>query len=303
MRESSPLAFSFARLVSRLDSFRRLTFAPAAEGDAAWEAEDTSRSPGARTRGTRAVAECIAALPCGVPLAWLLRAPPVVLVGDRIGRALVNHEATIARWLHLLPAGVTPPRRRTREGEPPTPARIFLRRPLAMVREAAVFIVLVCCTSQLLVENNAVPKRLKWPQPKWMTQVVWYPRLTQGWQMFSPDAPTGERQLYVDAITFSGRHVDPLNEIASRVASLPVEQIPPHLEQDEWWHDYIRGIPEAEAYWRALKEWIFNYHHRTGRTEDRIISFEARLIETENPPPGEKGQRNTHTKVMLSARE
>jgi hypothetical protein len=121
--------------------------------------------------------------------------------------------------------------------------------------------------------------------------------------MFSPDAPTGERQLYVDAVTFSGRHVDPLNEVASRVANLPVEQIPPHLEQDEWWHDYIRGIPEAEAYWRALKEWIFNYHHRTGRTEDRIISFEARLIETENPPPGEKGQRNIHTKVMLSARE
>jgi hypothetical protein len=97
--------------------------------------------------------------------------------------------------------------------------------------------------------------------------------------------------------------VDPLNEVASRVASLPVDQIPRHLEQDEWFHDYIRGIPEAEAYWRALKEWIFNYHNRTGRAEDRIISFEARLIETENPAPGEQGQRNIHTKVMMSGKE
>jgi hypothetical protein len=121
--------------------------------------------------------------------------------------------------------------------------------------------------------------------------------------MFSPDAPTGERQLYVDAVTSGGRHVDPLNEVASRVAPVPLDHIPPHLEQDEWFHDYIRGIPEAEAYWRALKDWILAYHHRTGKSEDRIVSFEARLIETENPPIGETGQRNIRTKVMMSGKE
>jgi hypothetical protein len=303
VRESSPLAFSFARLLSRLDTFHRLTFAPAPEesGGVAWEAEDLSPSPPVRTRGTRALAESIAALPCGAPFARLLKLGPMPRMGDAIGRLLVRKEPTIARWLRLVPAGSAS--RVARTSRPPTPARVFLRRGLAMLREAAVVVLLVCCTFQLLVENNAIAQRFKPHQPRWMTQIVWYPRLTQGWQMFSPDAPTGERQLYVDAITFSGRHVDPLNEVASRVAALPVEQIPPHLEQDEWWHDYIRGIPEAEAYWRALKEWIFNYHHRTGRTEDRVISFEARLIETESPPPGEKGQRNIRTKVMLSGRE
>jgi hypothetical protein len=305
VRESSPIAFSFARLLSRLDSFRRLTFVPASDepGAGAWEVEDVSRSPPVRMRGTRAVAQCIAALPGGSLVAWLLRFGPVAGIGDGILRMLAKRERTIARWFRLLPAGALAPRRVERSNHPPTPARVFLRRRLANLRELSVVVLLVCCATQLFVENNAIPQRLKPHQPRWMTQVVWYGRLTQGWQMFSPDAPTGERQLYVDAVTFSGRHVDPLNEVASRVANLPVEQIPPHLEQDEWWHDYIRGIPEAEAYWRALKEWIFNYHNRTGRPEDRVISFEARLIETDNPPPGEKGQRNIRTKVMLSARE
>src|SRR5258707_12277529 len=119
----------------------------------------------------------------------------------------------------------------------PSPARIWLRRALAVVREVSVIVLLVCCTSQLLIENNAIPQRLKLKQPKWITQIIWYPRLTQGWQMFSPDAPTGERLLYVDAVTFGGRHVDPLNEVASRGSSVPVTQIPPPWQPDESWHD------------------------------------------------------------------
>jgi hypothetical protein len=295
VRESSPLAFAWARLLSRLDAFERLKFAAAEDGahGGSWYVEDPAT--GARETGALAVAACVAALPSGRPVAWFLRLRPMRAMGDTIGRLLARKEATVARWLRV--SGSAPPPRG------PSPARLWFRRRFAALRELAAAVVLVACTSQLLVENNAVPKRLKVPQPKWMTQIVWYPRITQGWQMFSPDAPTGERQLYVDAVTFGGRHVDPLNEVASRVAPVPLDRIPPHLEQDEWFHDYIRGIPEAEAYWRALKDWILAYHHRTGKSEDRIISFEARLIETENPPIGETGQRNIRTKVMLSGKE
>ena len=121
--------------------------------------------------------------------------------------------------------------------------------------------------------------------------------------MFSPDVPTSERHLYVDAVTFGGRHVDPYNEAASRVATLPLERIPPHLVQDEFWCDYEREIFGTEAYWRALKEWIFRYHLRTGRPEDRIISFDAKIIEADFPPPRETEPMNIRTKVMFSARE
>jgi hypothetical protein len=121
--------------------------------------------------------------------------------------------------------------------------------------------------------------------------------------MFSPDVPVGERHLYVDAVTFNGRHVDPYNEAASRVAPVPLERIPPHLIQDEFWCDYEREIFGNEAYWRALKEWIFAYHHRTGKPEDRIISFEARIIESDAPPLKETASTNIRTKVMFSGRE
>jgi len=299
VRASSPLAFSWARLLSRVDLFDRLRFAPMPADENLWSVEDAST--GRRSTGTFALAETLAALPCGRPVAWVLRLAPLRAMGDLLGRAIARNEATFARWLRLSPAEPSA----AMYGFPgPTPARLWARRRvLAPLREISAAVLIVACTSQLLLENNAIPKRLKLPQPKWITQIIWYPRLTQGWQMFSPDAPTGERQLYVDAVTFGGRHVDPLNEVASRVSALPVTQIPPHLDQDEFWHDYIRGIPENEAYWRAMKEWIFNYHNRTGRIEDRIISFEARLIETENPPPGERGQRNIRTKVMTSAHE
>ena len=50
-----------------------------------------------------------------------------------------------------------------------------------------------------MVENHAIPKRFKLPQPKLVTQLVVYPRLLQGWQMFSADVPTGERMTGTDS--------------------------------------------------------------------------------------------------------
>jgi hypothetical protein len=298
VREDSALAFAWARLLSRLDLFERLTFAPAGEAERAafWQVEDVATQR--RTGGALALTEVVAALPCGRPLAFVMRLPGVRSLVAGAGRIVASREVTVARWLRLAPAGLpvaAPPA--------PTPARSWLVRRLAEVREASVVVMIVACASQLLVENRAIPQRFKPPQPKWITQLVVYPRLLQGWQMFSSDVPTGERMLYVDAITFSGRHVDPFNEAGSRVATLPVERIPPHMEQDEFWCDYTNRIPENEAYWRALKEWIFNYHHRTHRVEDRIISFEARIIEGDAPAFGETQSKNFRTKVMLSARE
>ena len=109
--------------------------------------------------------------------------------------------------------------------------------------------------------------------------------------------------LYVDAVTFGGRHVDPFNEAGSRVASLPVERIPRHMEQDEFWCDYTNRIPENGAYWRAFKEWIFNYHRRTGRTEDRIDLLRGAPARARRGRPGEAGPQNMRTKVIMHEHE
>jgi hypothetical protein len=57
------------------------------------------------------------------------------------------------------------------------------------------------------------------------------------------------------------------------------------------------------VYWRMLKEWIMAYHLRTMKREDRVISFEAKLIESDSPPPGEFEARNIRTKVMMTDRD
>jgi hypothetical protein len=296
VREDAPIAFAWARVLSRLDVFQRLRFVAATDASAFFEVEDAATQR--RTTGALAVAECVAALPSGRPIAFVLRLPGFSALGGAVCRGVEKRQVTLARWLRIAPAsvaGVTSPAA--------SPAKRWSLRRLAELRELSVVVMIVANTSQLLVENHAIPQRLKLPQPKWITQLVVYPRLLQGWQMFSADVPTGERMLYVDAVTFGGRHVDPFNEAGSRVSSLPVDRIPPHMEQDEFWCDYTNRIPENEAYWRALREWIFAYHKRTGRTEDRIISFEARLLENESPAFGETQPKNFKTKTMLSGRE
>jgi len=292
--EDSALAFAFARLLSRLDSFERLRFV----SGSGWQVEDPATNR--RTTGLLALADCLAALPCGLPFAVFLRLPGVRMLGDWVAGVIGKREAAIARLLGLTRAKAGSGAR----VRGPSPARVWFRhRLLAAVRELAVVVLIYACTNQLLVQNFAIPQRFKPHQPKWVTQLIWYARLDQGWQMFSPDVPTGERHLYIDAVTFDGRHVDPFNEAGSRISKVPLEQIPPHLMQDQFWYDYEREIFGTEAYWRALKEWIFAYHRRTRRPEDRIISFDAKIIESDGPPPGETATTNTRTKVMFSAHE
>ena len=243
-----------------------------------------------------------AAVPVAVNDARAPAEPALLAVGDAAAIAVplaapVAPPATAAPG----PPKVLPPRYDAPDVGPPV--QRWIRRRTTQLRELSLAVFMLAIASQVLLENKAVPQQLKWGQPKWMQQIVSYPRLFQGWGMFSSDVPVGERMLYVDAVTFGGRHVDPFNEAGSRVANLPVDRIPPHMEQDEFWCDYTNRIPERQVYWRVLKEWILNYHVRTMRREDRVISFEAKLIESDSPPPGELQARNIRTKVMMTDRD
>jgi hypothetical protein len=315
---SSPLLSALARLLARLDAFDRLTFealTPSApEGD---DAKPAAPSPwvvvngatAAQTTGVLAMAECVEALAFGQLLGAMLRTG----VGQKMARFayrfIARRERTLEAafgWEAITPAGVVSPAdgpSEPAESDEGPPVRRWIRRRTTELRELALVVLVVAVASQVLMENKAVPPQLKWGQPKWILQLVGYPRMFQGWGMFSSDVPTGERMLYVDAVTFGGRHVDPFNEAGSRVANLPVDRIPEHMEQDEFWCDYTNRIPERQPYWRMLKEWILAYHLRTMRREDRILSFEAKLIESDSPPPGEHEVRNIRTKVMMTDRD
>jgi hypothetical protein len=308
---TSPLASATARLFARLDAFDRLTFVARDSAgvtlapDARFAAFD--EATGKATTGAKAFADGIDALALGHLFAKFLRTGVGQSLFGILAGFVSKREKTIEATLRLR--AIQRSADVADEDDPgllergEAPARLWLRRRAANLREATLAVLFFCVASQVLVENKAVPPQLKWGQPKWVQQILGYPRLFQGWGMFSTDVPIGERMLYVDAVTFGGRHVDPYNEAGSRVAKLPVERIPEHMEQDEFWCDYTNRIPERQVYWRMLKEWILAYHLRTGKREDRIISFEAKLIESDSPPPGEHEPRNIRTKVMMTDRD
>jgi hypothetical protein len=167
----------------------------------------------------------------------------------------------------------------------PAPATLVFRRLVAGGRELLVLLVVVSCGSQVLIENRAVPKWLK-PErrPDWMTSVVIYPRLFQGWSMFAPSPPTDDGRIVVDGITKDGRRLDPLT------GQEPSFDVQPRLgfRMNQIWGDFHRRISEArfEAYWDGVRDMLKNYHQISRRKEDELASFDVWFVSERIAPPG-----------------
>jgi hypothetical protein len=167
-------------------------------------------------------------------------------------------------------------------------------------RELVVVLFMIALGSQMMVENQALPDVLRvHHQPLALRLLVEYPRFYEGWSMFAPNAPKRDSFMYVDAITVDGRHVDPINELASRVARLPVTTIPEWLDQDDTWCDYTTNIVDRDYYYGTLADFIRAYPKRTHRARDRIQSFEIWIVEDDSPAPGESAPRNTTRRLLL----
>jgi hypothetical protein len=183
---------------------------------------------------------------------------------------------------------------------PPAPLAQRGRRALTYLRETGVAFAMLVLAAELSVANAAIPSALRWTnRPAWMVSLVMYPHLFEGWSMFAPDSPLQDHMVYVDAVTVGGRHVDPLNEVASRVAALPVDDIPVRLGQSSFWCDYELQIPNDGDYWQALTEWIVRYPERTGRREDAVASFEVWTLQHDSPAPGQRRATNVQRRRLI----
>jgi hypothetical protein len=163
-----------------------------------------------------------------------------------------------------------------------------IRRTGVFLREAAVLMLILIAGTQLGVENPAMPARLRSIQPHWAHVVVNGLQLLEGWTMFAPEPPMGDRTVIVDAVTSDGRHVDPLNEAARGRDRPPftAATIPAGLGYNVFFGTYLDRISDFDAYHRALMEWIVRYPERTGRPRDALASFEVLLVENDSPAPG-----------------
>ena len=176
------------------------------------------------------------------------------------------------------------------------------RRPLRWVTNTLLAILVVAATSQVLVENPAIPHFLKHQQPQWIRATVMTFRLNQGWKMFAANAPRHDMWLVFDAVTADGRHLDPFNQVASRYADPSLRTVPPYLGQNYYWCDYTVRIKGYRRYHKALSDWIFSHHERTGNADDRVVSFRVYEVSQFPPGPWEDEPRDVKAKVILSKR-
>ena len=160
---------------------------------------------------------------------------------------------------------------------------------------------IIVMVSETLFINAAIPKFLKHEQPLWIKRLVAYPRFIQAWSMFASDAPMTDLNMVVDATTVDGRHVDPYSEVVGRYPD-PGRRRDPGADGQRLAGLQLLGAHPGQprVLTRRSLEWILRYHERTGRPEDRIVRFDAYLVEDDSPPVGELTPRNVRTRLFLS---
>jgi len=305
------VCFQIVRLLARLDVYRRLTWIsnqdtaalPSDLDPALLERTVLVVDPARGRRWTRsdAFAQIFAALPGGRLWAWIFLVPGLRAIAGRAYDAFARNRTTISTWLGYAACGLPgAPRPEPPPERLPIPLVAWIRKKLPIVRELAVAFVTFVFAAELSVANAAVPQALRWDhRPDWLMYAVMYPHIFQSWSMFSPDAPLSDYMVVIDAVTRDGRHVDPFNEVASRVADLPVADIPPRLGNNSLFCDYTLRIPDNASYHQALIEWVQRYAERTGHPGDEIVSFEAWQIEHRSPPPGQSHPTDVRRRRFL----
>lgn len=169
------------------------------------------------------------------------------------------------------------------------------------LREVLVGIFTLGMLLQMTIDNPAVPKWMRVAPPvplKWMND---YPRLIQAWNMFSPNAPTDDGALVVDAVTASGRHVDPFTGEAPDFER-------PHrgpIVESVAVSDYLANIrsDNNRRYQGNFERYVFDWHpdHSGDKRapEDRIVSYEAFWVSQDSPKPGSTEPTNMRRELVM----
>jgi predicted DCC family thiol-disulfide oxidoreductase YuxK len=309
------VCWAVVRVLARMDVHHRLRWVPNSELGALPKGVDPELldrtmlvlDPATDRRWTRAAAfaEIFGALPFGRLWAWPMQLPGVRTLADRAYDLFARNRTTVSGWFGLAACGVgaapgSGTTLATASPAPVTPLRAWFREQTPFLRELGVAVVFVVLAAEISVANPAIPRELRFEhRPGWMVAAVMYPHVFEGWSLFSPDAPLTDETVYVDAVTRDGRHVDPYNEIGSRVADIPIDRVPVRLGHSSFWCDFTLRLPDAGVFHQAFIEWILRYPDRTGNPNDTITKFDAYVVEQRSPKPDELEPTNPNQRRFL----
>ncbi len=167
----------------------------------------------------------------------------------------------------------------------PLPAVSPLRRRLG---EMATLVLMIAIATEVVNDNTPVPQALRVRQPQWAKAIIEYPRILQGWRMFSSEPSRVDSMIHVDATTAAGERVDPYNAVASLQRFPDGKTVPSHMGQSQFFVMYSDRIANVSysAYRQAFGEWLLAYPKRTGRPQDCLVKYEVYYVSDRTPPPG-----------------
>jgi predicted DCC family thiol-disulfide oxidoreductase YuxK len=312
------------RILKRLDVFERLRFIGNHERELLPAGVDptildkTAVVVDAKGRvfiEERVMLEAIRALPLGIVFVWWLWIPGIAQIA-RIGyRKFAANRMQVSAWFGLGICGVEPPPRAAPES-PPAPAetppaeppvaaatppaepsavakpaeaprnlRDDLRGVGGFVREAAVAVLILTLATQVAIENNWMRRHFRVRQPEWMSVIVEYPRLFEGWGMFAPEPPYDDGRIIVDGRTADGRKLDPLTGKEPEFDPYT----PTGWGHQQFWCDYHNRIRFSghAGNRQHLKNYLLNVHRWGGRPQDALVAFDVWWVHDRSPPPGQ----------------
>lgn len=293
------VCFQICRLLSRLDLYQRLQFIGNDEREripADLPAELLDRTvvvmdgAGRRFERERAVSAVLGALPLwSLGVGLVLRVPGVSWIARAAYDRVAVNRHRISAWLGFGSCGV---RQQQAPVPPLTPASEsehgWLRLPQrwwTLARESAIAVAIVMMVIQLLVNNEWAKRRLPAVrQPAVLATIVDRLRLYQGWTMFAPEPPYDDGRLVVDGRTQDGRKIDPLT--GAEPDFDPETRV--GWGHSQLWCDYHLKMYFARyaAHRQHLKDYLQNWHLRTGHPEDRLVAFEVWWVNDKSPQPG-----------------
>jgi hypothetical protein len=296
----SPLSVSVGRVVKRLDTLELIRFAPARSNKVQSKlalALDLSPAPTKPSSSGRAAAvTLLGALPWPRACSRF-----VALVGggwalETCLARLLSARAVWARRLGLdAPLPTLPPGGQNRP-QASRARRAFQRIGFALGELLTVFLLIVS-TSQVLMENRAVPVWMKpKSRPHWVEAMVVYGRLFQGWSMFSPDPPREDGWVVVDGRTKGGGKLDPLTGRAPDF-SLSPRGGPDFSAQWEAFHMRIHE-QRFSVFYPGFQDFLKNHHRLSGNPSEELVAFDVWYVGRYINPPGHGFSENFYRKLF-----
>jgi len=288
------------RLLKRLDPWQRITFVgnneterlPAGVDPKVCESSVVVVDAAGRVYSEeQAVARALLALPFGMVLAIWLFVPGLAQLGRWLYRKVATNRIAISGFFGLGACGVPLAAPQvTSEGSPRRGrfGRIGdeWRSGLGVARETIVLVLIVVLGTEVVKANPYVSRHLQLKRPEWMTEVIGYTRMLEGWGMFAPEPPYDDGRLVVDGRTADGRKLDPFT---GETPEFDPES-PRGWGHDQLWCDYSNHIRWAHNQGRRqfLRTYLINQHRYAHRPQDQLVAFDVWWISDKSPPPGQK---------------